>query len=224
MIYITVYGWEGTDPQFPFTRRNQMAAVELFDQVARQQKRRIAKLIGSSSRARLQWLLKFTSIRDFDRMSAWKFERIKRQIIAFADFTASSFEVETNQMSRDAVRRISESARNGMRAFVDRVSWDLPRMNIAPSVIPDADRLAFSGAWNDVFLLSVSSLLPASRGILRVCAGSDCDTLFAKRKRKIFCSPRCSDRERMRRFQADRKRYKDKRRKYYLNSLKRRER
>lgn len=197
-----------------------MAARELFDQVSGQQKRRVARLLGTSSWARLQWLVKFTSVANFDRMSASRFERIQRQIRAFSDFTASSFEAADKQMSREGVGRVATFARDGMRAFVAGVSWDLPRLNIAPSVIPDSDRLAFSGAWDDVFLLSVSNLLPSARGILRLCASSDCDSLFAKRKRKIFCSPRCSDRERMRRFQADRKRYKDKRRKYYLNSLK----
>jgi hypothetical protein len=42
--------------------------------------------------------------------------------------------------------------------------------------------------------------------------------LFVKRKRRIFCSERCSGGERMRRFQKDSSRYKAKRRKYYLKS------
>jgi hypothetical protein len=200
-----------------------MPATELFDQVDTKRKRRTARLIGATSRTRLQWLLKLTTVQNFDRMSTSKFERLKKQIRAFADSAASSYEVPADQMSRKAVARIAASASDGMRSVVEGISWDLPQMKISPAVIPGSDRVAFGGFWDDVFLLSVSNLLVNSKGILRVCARKDCDTLFAKRKRKIFCSPRCSDRERMQRFQADRDRYKGKRRKYYLKSLKRRE-
>jgi hypothetical protein len=202
---------------------NAMAAAELFGQVANRQKRRTANLVGSTNFARLRWLVKFVNEPDFDRMSTSKFERCTRQVIAFANLVASSFEVEANRMSRQGVGRIAASARNGMHAFAGGASWDLPQLKLSPSLIPGSERLAINGSWEDAFFLSVGTLLLGCSGILRVCAARDCKTLFAKRKRKIFCSPRCSDRERMRRFQADRKRYKAKRREYYLNSLKGRE-
>jgi hypothetical protein len=94
-------------------------------------------------------------------------------------------------------------------------------MWIARSVIPKSDHPSYGGRWNDAFLMSAADLLEAFGAFLRVCAASDCDVLFVRHKRMIFCSLRCAGRERMRRFQTDVDRYKAKRRKYYLNSLNR---
>jgi predicted RNA-binding Zn ribbon-like protein len=94
-------------------------------------------------------------------------------------------------------------------------------MSIARSVIPGAARPSYNGPWDDTFLMSAADVVQAVGNLLRVCAGSGCELIFVKRKRRIFCSVKCSARERMRRFQKNVARYKAKRRKYYLESLKR---
>jgi predicted RNA-binding Zn ribbon-like protein len=91
-------------------------------------------------------------------------------------------------------------------------------MSIARSVIPNGDWPSYNGRWNDTFLMSAADVLQTAGKMLRVCPAEGCEILFAKRKRRIFCSEKCSGRERMRRFQEDATRYKAKRRKYYLKS------
>jgi len=57
---------------------------------------------------------------------------------------------------------------------------------------------------------------------LRVCARMDCGNVFLKRTRGIFCSPRCSQLQRTRRFEGSlsKEDLATRRRKYYLNRKK----
>jgi len=121
-------------------------------------------------------------------------------------------------VSRDAARQLALMVGDGLRDYARERSWDLPRMSIARSVIPNGDRPSYNGRWNDTFLMSTADLLQTVGKLLRVCAAEGCEILFVKRKRRIFCSERCSGGERMRRFQKNSSRYKAKRRKYYLKS------
>ena len=198
-----------------------MPSGDLFEQVARKQAARTARLIGRTDASRLRWLVKFARTETFDRITSSKFKRIRHEIMAFADLTTSSFQSLENPISREAVHRMALCVRDGLRAYADGASWDLPSMWIARSVIPNSDHPAYGGRWNDAFLMSAADLLETCGAFLRVCAASDCDVLFVRHKRMIFCSLRCAARERMRRFQTDADRYKAKRRKYYLNSLNR---
>jgi hypothetical protein len=195
-----------------------MAVDDLFEQVARQQAARTARLIGATDEARLRWLLKFAATENFDQMSSLKFERLRRQIQEFASIRWSSYETADNPVSRDAARQLALKVGDGIGAYARERSWDLPRMSIARSVIPNSDRPSYNGRWNDTFLMSAADLLQTVGKLLRVCAAEGCEALFGKRKRRIFCSERCSAGERMLRFQKDSFRYKAKRRKYYLKS------
>jgi hypothetical protein len=107
---------------------------------------------------------------------------------------------------------------DGLGAYARGISWDLPQMSIARSVIPNGDRPSYNGRWNDTFLMATADLLQTVGKLLRICTAQGCEVLFVKRKRRIFCSERCSGGERMRRFQKDSSRYKAKRRKSYLKS------
>jgi hypothetical protein len=108
---------------------------------------------------------------------------------------------------------------DGLRAYASGTSWDLPRISIARSVIPNGGRPSYNGRWNDTFLMSAADVLQSVGKLLRLCAAKGCGVLFVKQKRRIVCSQKCAGRERMRRFQKDAIRYKAKRRKYYLKSL-----
>jgi hypothetical protein len=198
-----------------------MAADDLFEQMARQHAARTARLIGPTDESRLRWLLRFAATENYDEMSSSKFERLQSEIREFASIGWSSFETPNNAVSREAVRRLALWMGDGLRAYARGKSWDLPRMSIARSVIPNGDRPSYNGQWNDTFLMSAADTLQAVGKLLRVCAAEGCEVVFVKRKRRIFCSEKCSGRERMRRFQEDAKRYKAKRRKYYLKSLER---
>jgi len=198
-----------------------MAVDDLFEQVARQQAARTARLIGPTDESRLRWLLKFAATDNFEGMSSPKFERLRREVSEFAALNASSFETIDNPVSRKTARRLAVWVGDGLRAYVRGTSWDLPQMSIARSVIPKGDRPSYNGLWNDTFSMSAADTLQAVGKLLKVCAAQGCGALFVKRKRRIFCSEKCSGRERMRRFQEDAKRYKAKRRKYYLTALER---
>jgi hypothetical protein len=195
-----------------------VAVNDLFEQMARQQAARTARLIRATDEARLRWLLKFAATENFDEMSSAKFERLRRQIQEFTSIRGSSYETADNPVSQEAARQLALKVGDGLGAYAGGRSWDLPRMSIARSVIPNGDRPSYNGRWNDTFLMSTADLLQTVGKLLRVCAAERCEVLFVKRKRRIFCSERCSGGERMRRFQKDSSRYKAKRRKYYLKS------
>jgi hypothetical protein len=194
---------------------------ELFEQAARKQAVRSARLIGRTNAARFRWLVKFANTENFDRITPSRFKRVQQEITAFAGLRASFHQSLENPISREAVHRIALFIRDGLRAYTNGASWDLPSMSIARSVIPNSDHPCYGALWNDAFLMSAADLVEALGALLRVCAATDCDALFVRHKRMIFCSSRCSGRERMRRFQADINYYKGKRREYYLNSLNR---
>jgi hypothetical protein len=195
-----------------------MPGDDLFEQV---NAKRAAGTGGQTNEQRLRWLLTFAAIDNFDKIGSSDFHRLQRKIGEFAELSASTFQTPDNTVSREAADRLAHSVSDGMRAYAGGASWDLQRMAIARSVIPQASRSSYNGSWNDAFLMSAADVVQAVGNLLRVCAANGCDVLFIKRKRKIFCSAKCSARERMRRFQKTAARYKARRRKYYLESLKR---
>jgi hypothetical protein len=198
-----------------------MPVDDLFEQMARQHAARTARLIGPTDESRLRWLLKFAAIQDFDGMSSSKFDRFRNQIHEFASMRWSTYETVDNPVSREAAGQLALSVRDGLHAYARGVSWDLPQMSIARSVIPNGDRPSYHGRWKDTFLMSLADVLQSVGKLLRVCVAQGCEVVFVKRKRMIFCSEKCSGRERMSRFQKNPARYKAKRRKYYLKSLER---
>jgi hypothetical protein len=204
-----------------YRRSSNVAHADLWEQVERKQAARTATLLGRSDEAHLRWLVKFAATDDFAGMSALKFERIRRQVLAFAVRGGSSLVSARDPISPSTVRRLANRVRDGLRAYANGASWDLPVMKVARSAIPNSGRAAYSAPWNHVFLLAAADLLDAAGSSLRVCAARDCDAVFVRQRRMIYCSPSCSGRERMRRFQADRDRYRRKRRQYYIHSLRR---
>ena len=151
-------------------------------------------------------------------MSPSSFEGLRRAIHAFASARFSSYETVDNPVSPDAARQLAVFLKDGLHAFASGFSWDLPSMSIARSVIPDDGRPSYNGHWNDMFLMAAADVLQGVGHRLRICAAAGCERLFVKRKRRRFCSEKCSGAERMRRFEKDTKRYKAKRRAYYLKS------
>src|SRR6266436_2633740 len=111
-----------------------MAVDDLFEQVARQQAARTARLIGATDEDRLRWLLKFAATENFDEMSSLKFERLRRQIQEFASIRWSSYETADNPVSRDAARQLALKVGDGLGDYARGRSWDLPQMSIARSV------------------------------------------------------------------------------------------
>jgi hypothetical protein len=166
----------------------------------------------------LRWLLKFAATANFDQMSSSKFKLLRSEIQEFASISWSSYETVDNPVSLDAARQLARTVDDGLGAYARGISWDLPQMSIARSAIPNRDRASYNGRWNDTFLMATADLLQTVGKLLRICAAQGCEVLFVKRKRRPFCSERCSGGERMRRFQKDSSRYEAKRRKYYLKS------
>lgn len=198
-----------------------MTRKDLWEQVAASQVRRSAKLIGCTKRERLRWLVVFTTT-DWKKADQASFKRISKQVATFAGLHGSLSECSSSSSAREDLDQIARQVRDGLLAYTSGISWDLPAVRISRSVIPWSDHPAYDGRWNDMFLLSVADLIDAVGGLLRRCAARGCDIIFVRNKRMIYCSARCSGRERMRRFQRDTDQYKKKRREYYLASLKRR--
>ncbi|MFL6725141.1 MAG: hypothetical protein ACJ8FS_01350 [Sphingomicrobium sp.] len=194
---------------------------EVLAQITRQQARRSARLVGATNQSRLRWLVKFAGTDNFETMSRSAFHRWQRALAAFAELSARSYQNPENLLSPAAAQRLALSVREGIKAYLGGSSWDLPPMSIGRSLVPGAKRPLYHGVWSDAFLLSAMDIVQAEGPLLRVCRGARCATLLVKRKRRIFCSEKCASRERMRRFQADQKKYKAKRRQYYLRGLKR---
>jgi len=84
-----------------------MPSGDLFEQVARKQAARTARLIGRTDASRLRWLVKFARTETFDRITSSKFKRIRHEIMAFADLTTSSFQSLENPISREAVPQMA---------------------------------------------------------------------------------------------------------------------
>lgn len=194
---------------------------DLFEQLAGRRASRRASLIGSGDPSRLRWLVNLADPATLDKMPGREFERLRLQVEAFVELAGSSSQDRRKPLSRTAIKRMAEYVRKVLRAHTGGATWDLPPMRVSRSIIPGSDTAVYHGPWRDVFLMAVGDLLQSVGGLLRVCSAADCDRPFVRNKRKIYCSARCSARERMRRFQADRERYKAKRRKYYRRSLQR---
>lgn len=197
-----------------------MSHRDLWEQVDQTQLRRSSRLVGRSKEEKLRWLVKFMTTY-WIKASATEVERVTKQVEAFAGISGSFFETPTARPSRHTIDETARIIRDGLRNYTQGISWYLPAMEIARSVIPGSDRPAYNGRWDYMFLLSAADLLDAVGCLLRTCAARGCDAVFVRNKRRIYCSTRCSDRERMRRFRRDTVRYKTKRRQYYLASLKR---
>jgi hypothetical protein len=195
-----------------------MAVHDSLEQIARERRARVARTFGPDDASRLRWLLKFAAA-EFETMRASRFRRWQREIREFAALSASSFETIDNPVSREVAGQLAIWVADGLSAYARGISWDIPQVSIPRSVIPNEDRSSYNGRWSDTFLMSAADVVQAAGNVLRCCAAQGCSALFAKNKRRIFCSERCSGGERMRRFQQNSTRYKSKRRKYYLKSL-----
>jgi hypothetical protein len=110
------------------------------------------------------------SPQNFDEMSSSKFERLRREIQEFASIRWSAYETAGNPVSREAARQLALMVDDGLGAYARGITWDLPQMSIARSVIPNGDQPLYNGRWNDTFLMSAADVLQTVGKLLRGCA------------------------------------------------------
>ena len=91
-----------------------MVVDDLFEQVARQQAARTARLIGATDEARLRWLLKFAATENFDEMSSSNSSVCEGKFKSLRRYAGASYETVDNPISREAARQLALMVDDGL--------------------------------------------------------------------------------------------------------------
>jgi hypothetical protein len=132
----------------------------------------------------VQWLIDFAQAADGPRVSHDEIERFAIAVTG-SPFISRGFAPAAELQAR--VARVLKSVTRGE-------PWILDSRTLHPFVTHvRLGMVSYAGRPQDVFLLAVRDLLSrADARALRACAAPECGKLFLKRKRGIYCSPRCA--------------------------------
>jgi len=144
-----------------------------------------------STRDLLQWLVDFAQAADAPHVSHDEIERFAT-VVTGHPFISRGF--ATGAALQPVVVRALQSVTHDQ-------PWVLCSDTLHPFVTHvRLGTVSYAGRPQDVFLLAVRDLLsrPEARA-LKACAAPACGKLFLKRKRGIYCSPRCAKTARVQR-------------------------
>jgi hypothetical protein len=211
---------------------------QIVDQIERRRSVRTSVLIGKSDLRRLNWLVRFGERADsIGGLAPKKLDTFKAQIKAFADLAGSISYVAAGEIIETAdVLELAMITRDGLRAYTDGSSWDIPQFDSAQLgllLVPRSDRGPWIGSWRAMFMIATADLLRAEGARLRLCPSQPgfwrCGRVFIKRKSGLYCSKECSQHERTNRSrggddseEASERRYKasERRHELYMQKVK----
>jgi hypothetical protein len=197
-----------------------MPGSDLFEQLAQRRAKRAARLVGRDDAARLRWLIRFAE--NGERLSRHDFAKVAAAIEAFAERGGTLARNVGAELTPGAAAQLALMVRDGLRAYAKQVTPEFPPLDFTELqflLVPGSDRGPWLGPWRALFLIALGEVVWAERDRLRTCAGPACGRLFFKRKRGLYCSSKCSQAERMRRFREDAERYQQRRHEHYVRRL-----
>src|SRR5579875_112265 len=158
----------------------------------------------------LAWLLEFLQLSSDNLWERWPDLRIEAGAFAFGQPQTRPIDISRDDLI-GLVRQVSE----GVRTLASGREWRLEIPAITKVYLPRVakgrrGKLQFSG-WDSqravsdfrtAFLAWVDDLISdrVAGARLRACARPGCGRLFVKKKRGIYCSQRCSQAERNKRY------------------------
>jgi hypothetical protein len=164
-----------------------------------------AKRVGEKSLRRLQWLIELVQ-RPREQLARDLTPEFSRERFDIAYFAGAR---DPRAFSPGVVLPAIEILEASCREMTSATTavW---RLKLPP--IGDLTIYRDDGSTHPLFdstdpaialLLGADETIGAERHRIRECASPDCRRLFVKRKRGVFCSRRCTQRENMRRWRED---------------------
>jgi len=177
--------------------------------------------VGDTFEKRAKWMLNFGAIKELGELSRGHKQNLRMEIQAFITLSESQPKLSkvlmswpmhpSNAVSEALAREAHSWLRAGLSKFAKGEPWLLEQPAVAYefSTFRGAVgyRLAKSGSKTaselEMFKLGVCEVLRDSLSRIRFCAETKCHRPFiAEHRGTVYCSPRCSQATRMRRWRA----------------------
>lgn len=168
----------------------------------RNSRRRGSRRTKRSERARLVWLVGFGGLtpKEISTMPDTELQRLRDKVWGFPVRAITRGDSET--LSKDRIAQLATNIGAGLRALMRGEPWQ-ERLNSITLYLArsgERARTRYLAEHRDGFLLETFELLASQWTRLRKCQRSECRRIFAANKRQAFCTARCSQLERTKRF------------------------
>jgi hypothetical protein len=216
--------------------------------------------VGSTPLARLRWLLNFVQMAkfketevppadvkrnfpqlpssgakikqvSFPKLSGGAEAALLREFETFASLAKpSEVAVSRNTVAGGFLPDVAARVHDDIESFLNGSSWDVHINQMTAVRIPGRPGRVHICDSETAFRLNASDLVGDYVARIKRCTSPRCRRLFVKYKRALYCSPRCSRRERMGRYinkqkkrmtAARRAELRERRHRYYENRIKR---
>ncbi len=171
-----------------------------------------AERMNQVREGRLGWLLRFLAL-DLDALSEGAWLDLRFDVLVFPH-GAPFFHGSARAPDREEVRRFQMEVREGLKILFEEGFWDLEetaigiqlqRIKEEPLALgslrpPDRARIekAYKTTWQAACLTTIADLLATQGERIRQCI--NCGKLFLAVKRQEYCTLRCSQTTRTRRY------------------------
>ena len=170
------------------------AITKMLDR-ANLQMGKAAHRIGRTTEDELKWVLDFAQC-DLTALTSVQQNRLRWEVTVFPSRSATTQASTASSLSFEAVQRLQDSLRVGLKRVVRRepwtvnvsTGWDISLSDKHGDLIVRPTRSTFMGRVVEI-------LSTATRRVLQ-CPG--CNRFFVKHHKRKYCSPQCSDRNRVR--------------------------
>ncbi|MGO9057762.1 MAG: CGNR zinc finger domain-containing protein [Candidatus Binataceae bacterium] len=162
----------------------------------------------------LAWMLNFAQRTDLLVLKNDDLSRAQREIVAFA-VSSGAVAVDAWQKRRTPrqLNAVAQEMREGIQRFIDGRGWRAPikgqrliyRAQDSPIIREDQAgdvRESLETDLHTLILWKAQNLMRENYDRIRHCASPECRRWFAVVKRQLFCSEKCSARDRVQRWRA----------------------
>ena len=159
-----------------------------------------------SALGRLAWLLEFARRPPGVGLRGRALMDLQEQILMFCNCQAGVHFASdlVRQLGTDTMLGLQREVQVGINSYLyDRTGgWLLPRVKqrLVRDPRTGSGRFELTGAPKELFLQFAASLVAAEGARIANCARPGCDNLFVCRKRGAYCSKRCSQYVRTKRY------------------------
>ena len=154
--------------------------------------------VGARDLSRLRWLLDL-----LNRFREGTAQPSPREVRNFQNEAAVFCEPVGSfvDASVDARRMcdLIQEVRGFINAILSGLSYDFEIPNVTLALIPKSP-IRYMGSLEAIFRLAVARLLESDGHRIRHCARPGCSTVFIRRKRALYCGPKCSQLEQFTRY------------------------
>jgi hypothetical protein len=161
---------------------------------------------------RLDWLLEFSQrpTAEIFALADGPLNMVRGEMMAFAGQYAPGWMTGASiaEMTPDAIADLRTLTAQGLKDFLspDGTGWTTPPLPPVPMNIQRSangrTHVVYSLNLKAAFISTVAALLGAEGWRVQHCPRPGCGRLFVKRKRGLYCSPKCAALVRTQRFNA----------------------